>query len=1175
MSGSSLSGPGVGTVTPRPHGDTAARQQIIAQQGVPPPTATFEALEGLLRELIQVEGNPPINATIDRGGVRLSITQANRTSPISIGLSPSGQRPSRPRSFVPAQFTYHPKGRIEIQEGSQHRSFASSATLDRVERQNHELTFTMLSSRMIHQNNAYLAYSAIAGILPQIQSQSSSLQGNPKYARIAVVGQQAVTLETPPPRSLDHKVPITVHLETPTGVETSFTLSPRGSLGKTSPGQAHQLPTQDQLHMLRSIGTHLDMAHRDPAGYQTRLSRELIKAGFSSNTTPTIAHSIAYGRRPQTFHSSYEATSELKSPGEIWEALWYKEIRLGKSYYWVKPTRAIRRRMFREMLRSQGIRTWHGMMHSWREGVPAPGYLKLSYQDRGPDRPLGQSLALYRRIGGATAARRPELWDILQTTVSGQTIHVGKVATNLARGKPDLASLSRHEQLDHALAWLHDNHGLSDIFLQRVPRLDFQHLSPRRAEQAYEAIETILRESGIQYRGQGIQERIAGRETRFTIEIPNSDPLTVIEVAEPPIEIPHGDPRETRRHPFRRLKRVGSHLGLGSTSGSGRVIIRMWQGGAQTDTYVFNDGVLDRNNSMRLAEEPMRLARYGYHTVPKWKAAINHLARARFSPLVHGAHYAAGYLTSLPVAWAYENLAWTKAQRDILGTPVPTPTLKGLAFEGAALGVMTASAGVSTLVVDGAFNYGGGLYDVLQTWRYSRSSLGTVYANQRPRIFNPRVHVRPLAPQAFHLRHVSQRAIPLTVSLTALDALVYGEVNMNRVLENTYKVGSVSLATTGLWSAVGHHVENKLLRRATGQSLTGLAGFLRSRRLLVNVPSGVGGARLGLSWRANLLTVALEMAVLAIWESSDRKSKFEEQEYSLRHRLARAVDRLNGMTTLLERREYVAPSEIRGAYEEMKSAYRQYYNFLKIMERSSQDPDEYPKPLSLENRYAHADSFELIRLKKRDQEFQKELRKLQSSFGITTPKNYAQENLADFAKALLQDSTKPKEKTKPSPSISMKSPIGKTLVRHFQEELNRDPDFFNQPMEKIARQTREYFSGWDWSQEEILTFLKELLAENQRRIDNFREPLLAPKVHEVDAEKWIRFGQAEADLYRRYESDNFALSAQEQKLSRYPSDLQDQIKNYERRIGERLAVALAPYLLSPEPALSRTIQVKL
>lgn len=1119
------------------------------------PRETFFHLQKLSSLLINGGNQQSIDATVDRNGIRLTIQQASLGQPITITHGPT---PTASGKTKHASFTYHANGNIDVGVGTTLTSYNSSTRLPQdLSRVNLQI-LSILGTRAAHQSRAISAHSVIDGQLRQLQP-SSTFDNKISYSRIAVIRGQALSAEVNLTPGIGDRNSIQFFHETPQARTPLFTIHPTGAIRLADSGTAHPLPNQGELALLTRFGQALTDAQKAPAIYQDRLNKALAKLQLGGTS---IRHSDAHGLRPSHMTNAANSSFELKTTGDILRALAPISLqfpgtdRFQKRFLWAHPRGSIRRRMLLEALRSGAIHARDRVFHNWGDNTTRSGRAVLFYEPSG-----AQQLTVYRRPSGASAAESARLWDILRIEADGTHHRLSEVAKRRGESDAELLNLPRHEQLQRASQYLRTEGRLRPLQWQPLPRFDFTNLTPASAEQAYEKVADQLRSRNIHF--ETTAERSVSsplRDNRFTIRIPNSDPFSVLEI--------------TERRPGQRTTSILSQTSqfLRGDTPPRRVIIRMWQASRSTHAWVFDNRHFNPRDSINLPEEHLRMLPGNQETLPWHKRLLNDAVRVRSHPIVHGGLYALGYFSGVTTTKIYEKIFWSPQQREILGTPLPELSRSRALYELGAFLVPATSSGIASVMTDGLLNYTGGLYETAQKWRISKSPFGAVLSNHPPKFFTSRVGIFPISTHGFHTSHIIRRGTPLLAWLTASELYHNGgSINSDRLTHNLIRVGGVSTISSSLWSITSHYVAKQAARNAFGNRLTGLAGFLTRRRLLREVPSRVGGAGFGLTMRSNIMTIALEMAILSIWESRDRKEEFAKQEPSLRHTLARTIERLNDLICLLEKGEAILPQQIRTAYQEVESAYRQYHRFLEIIGREDKNDKKTPKSLSLASHYEWANDFKLIQLKRQDQSFQQELLKLQGSYGIVPPNQNTQESLSDFAQTLSLKPDKTEQITTTPLPTDLTSPDGKSVIHYLQEELNDNPNLFNQPMRDIAKQFKKTFSGWNWTQTECIAFFHAVLEENQRRIEHFRTPLLSPKIREAEAEKWIRFAKAEAALYRRYESNNTQLAQQEYRLSEHPDDLLAQLKDYRNRIDVKLGRALTPYLKRKPSVLTQVI----
>jgi hypothetical protein len=739
-----------------------------------------------------------------------------------------------------------------------------------------------------------------------------------------------------------------------------FRISQTGEINYPGEGSPRRPPDPKQFALIHRLSHELELAQTDPRAYQTRLHEGLAKLERSSSAKlerPEIGHTaLQWSPNPTARGALGEPMETITKGRDLWRIIrpfvpqewrWENPENPSEVHY-LRPKGKMRWVMSKELMRWVWKGMWHSTINHVTNHKPQAGELKLHILPDG-----STELEIYRNftsvVSDGTEHEERGIYNILRRNADGSSIDLDNIVRQIAKEQPDILKYPRAVQLKLASQTLT---GFSDLprslDMQLIPEIPIHQLrvgnrGPLSATEAWEAMKYLPELMGLKAQWSSESESLLNpKETRYHLNFPGSQPPTEITIREE------------------------SH-----TTGS-RVVVNFWQGDSAA-VAVYDNGVFNDPESGRLNKADNQRSRLGTRQVPWYKYIGPGAAQMRTYFEIHAPAFFLGYLAYFPSAWLGERLFWTQEQRDRMGTTFSYSSLKhGL---GAAV-AMAAPATTAALTVDGVFNYVGGLSNSLVDKFKKDVTWGEAYRYNSPRLMNPPpARFRPIPKPAFsfnnigqsgsawvsagrslkwsapYLRSLLQRGVPLFVGLFAVEGyhslgknwkfwnVVSGnlppgaKINWKNIERNFYHVGAVSLGSAMLVGMAARSTELAVARRAAGQSIRGLGGFLLRNKLLAEAPKGMAGARFALTWRASLLTIAAETAVLGIWDAIERKQSLLHEERNLRADLSRSMDRYNRILTRLQFGEEIPSHKLQEAQSDILAYYQQYRSYLKLMGR--------------------------------------------------------------------------------------------------------------------------------------------------------------------------------------------------------------------------------------------------
>lgn len=1215
---------------------------------------TYSRVQLSLSHLANPLANGGYDATFSQNGTQYHVVQTGPGEPIeithsvTISAKKSGNLQRRSVHFI----SYHLDGKVShTSEFDSHGKPINQVTLNvdqlrRARFSDHSLTLSFLESRLRDLNLSLGTFKSLEAHLQHLRGRPDIGKRAVWYDNYVVLNEKIYTLRTqnlgfPGFENSPSQNQIAIFEQQGNKQVEVFRISETGEIDYDPEIRGRQLPSRSQSDLLRAILRQVAKAHQHPLIYQEEIKTQLeaLRTQYAGElTVPEIKVRNSLPVRTSTRGTMGEPILTITRGRDLWKLArpyWLK----APTHTWqnpenptemryLRPEGSIRRAMTWELLRWMGQAVWHGGVDDHRNVKGESGHLKLHLLPDG-----SADLEIFRNyerpLSDGRRIQERGIYNIIRRMSDGTTFNLDQVIASMGKTDPNFRDLPRQEQVRLAAQSISsDSKVPTNLELQVLPPLSFDNLNisseqfseilsqtrrdnpgvaenslargPRTAAQAYEAIQRLPELAGLRARvsttrpeSLGLREAVAiTPEGYYHLDFPGGYPRTSVEIHE-------------------------ENLNAGK-----RVIVHLTQGDNRS-TSVFDDGHLNGFESRRLNTLTVERARMGSAS-RNWGSIFGRgLARSAVYVNINGRAYSVGYGLSLPMILGFERLYFNDRERELLGFHLPSyqgdswkfikDTWQFIKHESFTAGSMYLGAGIGSLGVDGLFNYGNGMLNVLRDWRGTEATFRQAYRHHIPRIFNPPpILARPIPPQAWYLRNFLQRGIPLITGLIGMDMYRRGSWIPRvdaQVLRSAVPIGALSFTTSSLWALAQHSLNRQYTRYGSEQAFHGIAGALYRAKFLRTLPTPIGGARFAMTARATFLTVALEMAALQIWHSYDRKQQFLAQEGNFRDDLSSAIDRRNRIMSRLENGEEIPPFQIQAAAEEVHGAYLRYRRFLEIID--PRESEETRPSISLQNDYGEAyesyrqtaGSLSLIQdpsssnllagaqytrdhrlaeLHDQENQLRQRLNNLYERHGIPAPtESTGQESLREFIARITQrisenpeilqealGSGRPSEGSPAAaePPVTLNSSDGRAIIEHLQWKIAEDPGFRQWDMQRQARYILREFSGYrvsqgdgttrPWNEPEAIAFLAAVESENQRRVNNLEEPLIGGSSREAPNPELQTVAREEERITQEIMGTNVFQAGIRHQLANNPSDLDRQMEDYEGRITRRTDQAL-------------------
>ncbi len=1225
--------------------DFSVLSSLVQGQAIPT-SGPFARLHTALRLLANPGLNQSFDVNFSRDGNHYRILQEAPGKEISILMAQDiAATATEAASQRPVYLLrYFPDGQVgytaSFDEAGKPQNLVTQpvAQLRRRAMTEHVLTLDFIENRLRHLNQTAGAFRRLEPLLQGLRGRSDVSSRSVWFDNYAVLDGKVYTIRTqnlgfPGFNNFPSQNQIMVFEQEGASLKEILRLSLTGEINYDPKLSVRQLATPSQLTLLERIIDQVQEAQQNPEAYQEKINSQLepLRQSFPEHfQPPRIAIRPAPPPRTATVGTLGEPIHTITQGRDLLRMIRPWALR-AHSHRWENPERPtevrslrpqgqIRMAMFKEFLRWTGNTLWHGAVDDHRNVKPDPGSLKLHLlPDGSADLEIFRNYE--RRMPDGRLIQESGIYNIIRRTSDKTTIDLSRVIKQMSKTNPDFANLPREQQVRLAARQITDSQTVPTSFeLQQIPDLSLESLQvhsdplqrildqalretpgldvaqvargPRTALQALEAIQRLPGMEGLkartqsEIRGDLLREVAAVTpENYFLLEYPGGYPRTQVEI-------------------------LGEDV-----SGGKRVVIRMTQGNNQS-TAVFDNGQFNPFESTRHNQALIRSARMG-RARPHWlSVGLRGAARTYNYFQINGRAYFVGQLASLPLVMGFEHYYLNDREREMFGHPLPEASLDYVAHELFTAGTLFAGAGTGVLATDGIANFGTGMWRTVADWRrHGELTFRQAYRFNSPRILNPPPLLsRPIPRQAYYLRNFLQRGIPLITGLMAVDMYHRHSLTPDfgpQFLSNVAAVGTVSAGTSLFWAGMSHSLERQYARHGSETAFRGLSGALFRRNFVRFSPMSVGASRFSINFRATLLTVALEMAVLNIYGSYQRKQQFLEQEGDFRRDLSSALDRRNRIMTQLEHGEAIPPHEILASQDAVEGAYERYHRFLEIIDPRESTVTSTEIPLTNAYSEAHS-SYQQTRLALggsdgspalaqaqydlqrrlgtlRDQEAQLErrVRQLHLRHGIPHPDAGQEESLTEFLTRTVSahqaqlsagegtgtEEAHPEQGTIPSGSpVTLDSTEGQAIIEHLNWKMGEDTAFAMASPQVQARFILAEFSGYrvsdadghtrPWNEGEALAFLAEVDLENRRRLNRLETPLTSaagsnaesvnPELIEMAAEE----DQIHQEIFGR---DPLRLQV-EQGLANNISDLERQMESYHRRTDTRIDQAIVQFI---------------
>jgi len=942
------------------------------------------------------------------------------------------------------------------------------------------------------------------------------------------------------------------------------TLSENGEVEFAAGRSSRDPLSHDQIQLLGKLGTQLDEAHSDPAGYQRRLRGALSKLPNFQSLNPTIEAALPLSRTITMGSGHHGYLAEYRSG---WDLLG----NLFRSQRWQNPqdptqVRTLRapwrlqRAMGFEMLRWAGNSVSYTLFENIKSPRNATDRLRLLLHPEG-----GGQLTVYRNNS---------LYDIMIAGRNGTVWRADQVIRQLQRDGATFPN--RLEALRAAVATHNPDSNLPiAIRVQEAPTLDLSrfHLNGagestpiRSAQEAWAAISKQIPE-GIEPRVEfhlngNVLSPLVGNSNepnRILVDFRESQPSLTLDISHQMIQM--GD------------------------SEVPRVQISMVRG---EDVYarVFENGILRPDLMPDLLHARVTQARQG--TVRRNFLTL--LGQTRIRAWAHSfpslMTYGSSYILAQPFILGAERLIYNDTERRLIGSPNLFNNLRWENLNNNILKpflAMAAPSSAASMFTDGLFNAVPGIGRSIGTWWNTEATFTQALRMYSPSFYNPSPIVRPIGP-SFFLRGFMQRAVPLFVGMTAMDRYQHGQWFSPRFWTNMRDVAAVSAGSAGLL---------RLAYASESVSRTLVRGGL-----LTDAAAGAGEARFGLTMRGGIALATLEMIALGVINAYERRSLLNETGTALRTSLGEAIDRRNELITRLESGEEVAPRHLVTADTEVHNAQAAYRRFLQLTDHSTgsgnysaissandfQDEQErYEAALVLANSTpgdplargrAESDHFSrLQQLRGRYESMEGDLEVLYERYGASGSSFGDRDSLRAFlarASAAGSADAAPAAEAVHSP-IAVDSEEGRMILEQLRWKATQDPGSVLWSREQRSAYILREFRGYrvteadgtrrPWNQADTLAFLDSVDQANIQRIHNLETPLTTPQASDrFDTTRLQELLTAERGIREREAVQHRHVGTHTAVLADNASDLDGQMADYYRSSNERVATALSRFM---------------
>ncbi len=952
------------------------------------------------------------------------------------------------------------------------------------------------------------------------------------------------------------------------------TLSANGEAEFEAGRAAREPLTHNNLALLENLVPRLEEAMVDPKAYQTRLRDALRALPAFSGVTPTLERSVDIPRTvsvdtPQGYVTEYRNGWDLLR-NLFRSHRWQNPQNLDEVLH-LRPNWRVQRAMSWELLRWAGRTTSYAVLGNIRNPKVADDRLRLELHASG-----GSQLTIYRDT---------QIYDILIAGANGSLWRADQEIRQLNRDGTTFPN--RTEALRAAVARYNPESALPiTLHVQEAPTLDLNriHLDANgvetrvvNAQQAWELLRRQL-PPGVEPRVEFRTERsllgnlfaATGEPNRILVHFRESQPALTLDISHQGIRV--GDAE---------VPRV-------------QILMRR---GEDHHARVFEDGVPRHDLARDVHQASLRLARRGHVPRNFLTRGLQGGLRAFTYVRTSGLTYGLSHFMALPFQWAHERLVFNDFERRTIGTPGPSAQLTFSNIKSNVLipfGVMAASSGAGTVLVDGFYNAMPGIRRSFATWHTSEATLAQAWRFHRPGFYNPSPFSRPAAPN-FFFRGFLQRAVPLFLGVTALDRVHSGQWFSPMFWRNTRDVAAVSAASAGLMRLI--------------YASPRMSGALVRRNFLTEAAAGAGGARYGLTFRGGLALAVLEMVALGVINAHERRALLAETGRGLRVGLGAAIDRRNELITRLENGEEVEPRHLIAADAEVHNAQGAYRRFLELTEHTTgsgnfteigggNDFDDEMRRYERARALLAAspgDPLAAARLESEHRErlnallgryerMEDDLNALYARYGADGAASAGgDESLRDFLRAAAgsgDDASPAEPPAAPATSpIAVDSEEGRAILEQLRWKAAEEPGSVLWTRERRADYILAQFRGYrvsdadgsrrPWNRAEALAFLDAVDQANVARIRNFEAPLTMPGSGDsFDTRRLEELIAAERTIRERESSGHRHAATHAANLAENTADLDRQMEAYYRSTNERTSAALARFMDGPALAMA-------
>lgn len=989
-----------------------------------------------------------------------------------------------------------------------------------------------------------------------------------------------------------------------------LTLSATGE-NNWEPSRPDREPLSPQLlESLKRLVEPLERARVNPEAYERELHTALTRWGGSAVTKlPQITRSVdvqqafAHGRGPRG-----EPILEIRRGWDLfrnfhpWATHRWENPENPQDVRHLSPRWRLSLRMGRELMRWVGRTANYGTFGNLKSPRPVPDLLRLQLFPEGG--------------GQITLFREGNIHDIL---IAGARGPVWRASREIARmNRKGVVFENRVAALQAAVAARGTGAALPDpIEVQTAPFLDLDkvHIGPDGNPIKIMDVETAWRQLQLQI-PEGVHPRVrsGGRETLASVLLPHR--LSVIDR----IDV---DFRESQ--PFQRLELRHQDISTSSEGPPIRRVEMILRSGENTHARVFEDG--DKRPDIEHDIHRRLLLRAQEGNMPTSRLALLAQAIPRLYGYykTSGATYGLSYFIALPVTLGFERLYLTEGERRLVGTPMPSFSLRYF-IRDFSLPFMTLStvSGATGVAIDGLYNLRPGLASTVRMWR-AGATLTEAYRLSRPSFLNEFPHIRPVGSN-YLFRGLLQRAVPLFAGLVALEYLHHGGMNWTRFRTTAINVGMTSAGSAALLRGIYSSerlagffvrrgwIEDTLRGAALAEEGAAAGSAARSAvpRMLART---AGESRYALTFRGGIWFAAAELIALGILQAHDKRQWVAQMEGEMRSQVGDALDRRNELITRLEHGEEVSPRVLVAADQELQNAQGAYRRFLELMERGGGTGDA--RPLTLANDFADAyatidhgsllgaetSSDPMLRLRSsaarlasdrrlddlrgRYDRMESDLRALYARHGMpASASSEPDESLRDFLTRTLAaaESSGAAAGTESSdapaivPPVPVDSAEGRAITEQLRWKASQDPSFLFAAPERRATYILRQFRGYrvteadgssrPWRMDDALAFLGAVEQANAERSRNLGESLTMPQRAEGhDTARLEALLGEEREIRSRERATHTHARGHAEILSRNVADFDRQMADYYRLSNARLGTALEAFM-DPGPAVA-------